>query len=308
MKYREAREGRSQSPRQAVGIAIVAWRGARLVSHLIYGTLLAAWFPLFKLSARRALLRHWSRALLNVLHVRLEITGHTLLPDHPGALLVANHISWLDVFVVSAASPSCFVAKSEVQRWPWVGLLCSLTGTIFIARRLRRDTLRANREIANSIRRGQCVTLFPEGTSTDGSGVRHFHSSLLQCAIDEACPVHPIAIRYHDGTGRRNNVANFIDDITLVRSLLNVLGSNSLHATLAYLPPASAAGRNRRELAAEAEFAIRSALDAFAPPEIHADVPTADTHLPYSPPLPIQSAYSLLLTPIIDKPGKYPAP
>lgn len=306
MKHGEAPEDRNQLPGQAAGMAIIAWRGTCVGLHLLYGTLLAVFFPLLKLSARRALMRHWSAILLKVLQVRLEIAGNPPRLDRQGALLIANHISWLDVFALNAASPSCFVAKSEVGAWPLFGALCRLTRTIFITREQRRDTLRANREIARRMREGECVALFPEGTSSDGSNVRRFHSSLMQCAIDEAQPVHPVAIRYHDGAGRRSNDANFIEDMTLVRSLLNVLRSPSLHATLNYLPPASGACKNRRELAADAESAIRIALDAFVAPAPNGDALSAGTHLPYSPPLPILSAYSMLLTPIIGKFRKHP--
>jgi 1-acyl-sn-glycerol-3-phosphate acyltransferase len=302
MNYLEAEGDHNPLIRSAIAdFAVVTWRGMRLACHLLYGTLLACFYPLLKLPARHSIMRRWSGALLGILHVRLEIQGHLPQPGRQGALLIANHVSWLDVFVVNAASPSCFVAKSEVRTWPLFGLLCRLTRTIFIARDIRRDTLRANLEIARTLREGDCVALFPEGTSSDGSGVRHFHSSLLQCAIDEACPVHPVALRYHDGDGWRSNDANFVGDMTLVKSLHNILRSPSLHATVMYLPACSGAGKNRRELAGEAQSAISAALGKFSP-QVRA---AAINIRPYRPSLPIQSAYSLLLDPVISKLRKH---
>jgi 1-acyl-sn-glycerol-3-phosphate acyltransferase len=236
-------------------------RALRLTSHVLYGLLLACFYPLLRLPMRQRLMQYWAGTLLKILHVQLQISGQPPFRSQHGAMLVANHISWLDVFIVNASSPSNFVAKSEVRSWPLFGLLSRLTLTIFIKRDIRRDALRANREIADMIGRGECVALFPEGTSSDGSSVRHFHSALMQCAIDTGTGVHPVAIRYHDVTGRRSSTANFIDDMTLLNSLQNVLCSPSLHATLVFLPKIDCAGKNRRVLGGEAQAAIALTLD-----------------------------------------------
>ncbi len=283
----------------ADNLPVAVFRGMRLVCHLLYGLMLALPFPLLGLAMRRALLQYWSRALMDILHVRLEIIGTLPQAHEPGALLVANHISWLDVFVINAASPSCFVAKSEVRSWPLIGLLCRLTRTVFIERSLRRDTLRANWAITSALIQGESVALFPEGTSTDGSQVRHFHSSLLQCAIDAGTCVQPIALRYHNGSGLRSNDACYIGDMSLMQSLFNILRSRSLHTRLVFLPALSSHDKTRRRLTDEAYSAICATLSVFSAQE-HLTAAGSRTHLP-SPHPESASAYSLLLDPLIGE-------
>jgi 1-acyl-sn-glycerol-3-phosphate acyltransferase len=151
-----------------------------------------------------------------------------------------------------------------VLSWPLFGLLCRRAQTIFIERNTRRNALEANKLIADRITQGECVALFPEGTTTDGLHVGHFHSSLLQCAVDAGCTVYPVAIHYHDNKGRHSSDAAFINDMTLLQSLKQVLFSHSLHATLVILPPMNGAEKNRRTLTTEAHAAIRTVLDDMA--------------------------------------------
>ena len=302
MKYLEAEGTYNPSgTSHAVGHGTIFFRALRLALHLICGLLLSFFYPLLSLKLRQRLMRYWSRGLLKVLHVQLKTNGPPPLRQAAGALLVANHISWLDVFVMNAASPSRFVAKSEVRSWPLIGLLCRLTMTIFLQRDVRRDTLRVNKKIAEVISQGECVALFPEGTSSDGSQVKHFHGSLLQCVIDTGSGAHPVAIRYHDGTGSRSNSANFIGDMSLIQSLYSVLGSPSLHATLLFLPAIPSEGKNRRTLVGETQLAISSAIN-----ELDSMTDNSATSFPIqeSPHLQAtssQSIYSLLLDPVIAR-------
>lgn len=182
-----------------------------------------------------------------------------------GRLLVANHISWLDVIAMNAVVPACFVAKSEVRNWPLLGWLCHRAGTLFIKRDIRRDTVRINHNISATLKRGECIALFPEGTSTDSGLPGHFHSSLLQGAIDANACICPVAIRYHDGTGKANSDAAYVDDMSFMQSLWKILCSPALHVSLFYLPPLPCTGKNRRLLAAETQGSIHMALAKFSP-------------------------------------------
>jgi 1-acyl-sn-glycerol-3-phosphate acyltransferase len=239
-------------------------RGVRVASHLLYALLIAVVYPMLTLQARQFIMRRWSRALLRILQVRLETGGHLPPQRKRGSLLVANHTSWLDVYALSAIQPSSFVAKAEVRSWPLIGLLCRRAQTIFIERNLRRDTMRTNILIAGRLNQGECVALFPEGTTTDGTQVRHFHSSLLQCAVDTECDVYPVTIRYHDGSGRSCKDAAFIGDMTFLQSLVKILFSGSLHVTLVFLPAISGAQKTRRALADQAHASIRATLHDLA--------------------------------------------
>lgn len=237
-----------------------AARGVRLGAHIMLGLALAAVYPALSAPAQKSIMRRWSRTVLGILNVRLNVRGAEQVCGRQGGLLVANHISWLDVFAVGAVCPAAFVAKSEVRRWPLIGTLCIRTGTIFIARGNRRDTLRANREIGDRMGRGEWAALFPEGTSTDGADVGAFHGSLFQPAIDCGRAVVPVAVKYHDECGNAARDAAFIGDMTFVRSLLNVLYSDALHVSVVFLPPLDCAGKTRRRVADEARAAVRGVI------------------------------------------------
>ncbi|HEX6734672.1 MAG TPA: lysophospholipid acyltransferase family protein, partial [Azonexus sp.] len=114
--------------------------------------------------------------------------GHSV----PGALLVANHISWIDIYVINAALPAAFVSKAEVRGWPLIGWLAARHDTIFLRRGSRGHARLINAEIAEVLGRGQHVAVFPEGTTTDGCSLLHFHAALLQPALAAGRPVLPV--------------------------------------------------------------------------------------------------------------------
>ena len=244
---------------------LACFRSVCVACHIIYGISLACFFPALDHDIQRRILKHWSRKLLDILHVRLEAHGSHHQADMHGRLLVANHISWLDVIAMNAVVPACFVAKSEVRNWPLLGWLCHRAGTLFIKRDIRRDTVRINHNISATLKRGECIALFPEGTSTDSGLPGHFHSSLLQGAIDANACICPVAIRYHDGTGKANSDAAYVDDMSFMQSLWKILCSPALHVSLFYLPPLPCTGKNRRLLAAETQGSIHMALAKFSP-------------------------------------------
>jgi len=236
-------------------------RGAHVAWHIACGMLLACIYPLLGKTGKHRVLKNWSLKLLRVLHVGLESHGGNHPATMQGCMFIANHISWLDVFALNAVSPACFVAKSEVRDWPLLGWMCQRAQTLFIRRDTRRDTARINRRIAALLEQGECIALFPEGTSTTGTQTGHFHSSLLQGPIDINAAIHPVAIRYHDGSGKACSDAAYVGDMTFMQSLRKILCSPSLHVTLTYLPALSGASSNRRVLATEAQTAIQLALN-----------------------------------------------
>jgi 1-acyl-sn-glycerol-3-phosphate acyltransferase len=244
---------------------LAGFRGARVACHIFYGVLLAFFFPTLKHSLQQRILKDWSSTLLDMLHVKFESHGCFHPANMHGRILVANHVSWLDVIAMNAVVPACFVAKSEIRDWPLLGWLCHRAGTLFVKRNIRRDTVRINLEISGKLKQGECIALFPEGTSTDGELPGHFHSSLLQVAIDLNAAVCPVAIRYHDGAGKASKDAAFVGDMSFVQSLWKILCSPSLHVSLFYLPPLPCAGKNRRLLASEAQGSIHTALANFSP-------------------------------------------
>jgi 1-acyl-sn-glycerol-3-phosphate acyltransferase len=185
--------------------ALQALRCVRLGLHLLWGAAtIASVYPLASTSVRLQLKRRWSRQLLRMLGIRLDVCWDNA---PAGSLVVANHVSWLDIYALNATHAMAFVAKSDVRAWPLVGWLAARTDTVFLRRGLRADARDANARIAALLLAGQDVAVFPEGTTTDGSTLLDFHAALLQPAIAAGRPIQPVAITYHDRHGRRNCAA-----------------------------------------------------------------------------------------------------
>jgi 1-acyl-sn-glycerol-3-phosphate acyltransferase len=218
-------------------------------------------FPRVGLERRRALIRRWSRELLAMLRIEGYVAGVPV--DHlPGNLLiVANHVSWLDVFVLHSLRPSRFIAKSELKRWPLLGHLIVGSGTLFIERERRRDAHRINGHARDVLAAGDTIAIFPEGTTTDGTGVLPFHASLLQPIIDAHGHVQPIALRYCGADGNHTEAPVYVGETSFMESLWRVLGEQRIVVEITLGPTLSARSRHRRELSREAEAFIRSTVE-----------------------------------------------
>ena len=237
-----------------------AWRVARVGAHIAAGVATTALlFPRIRAERRRALIRRWSRRFLALMNIEARV--HGAIDAHDGnVLLVANHVSWLDIVVLNAHRPSRFIGKAELARWPVVGRLIRGTGTLFIERARKQDTHRVNRRAADALAAGDVIAVFPEGTTTDGTTVLRFHGSLLQPIVDAGGHVLPVAIRYHDGHGALSLAPEYAGDTSFAASFWRVCGERRLAVELIASSPLPALARHRRELAREAEDAIRTAL------------------------------------------------
>lgn len=236
-----------------------AWRLLMTLQHALRGlaTILLR-FPRMNEAQREIAVQTWSLRMLRVLGVALEVRGEP--PAIGPVLLVANHVSWLDILVMHAARYCRFVSKADVQRWPLIGTLATGGGTIYIARESRRDALRVVHAMADSLRRGEVVAVFPEGTTGDGTQVMRFHGNLIQAAIAAAAPVQPVALSFVDARTRATSQsASYIGDETLVGSLWRTLTGPPLVAVVHYGQAQSCDGRSRRQWADE----LREAVDAL---------------------------------------------
>jgi 1-acyl-sn-glycerol-3-phosphate acyltransferase len=221
-------------------------RFARLALHFAQGLLTLAFrFDRYSSEQRISSIQRWSVDFLHIVGVSVEHTGE--LP--PAGLLVMNHISWLDVIVVNALAPSRFVSKAEVARWPLVGYLVSKSGTLYIERSRKTAARKTNGSIARALADGERVAVFPEGTTTSGESLLHFHAALLQPVITSAGRAYPAALRYLDASGERSLAVSYVGDETLVGSVWQLLGANEVVARIEFGLAEPAAGRHRRELA-----------------------------------------------------------
>lgn len=212
--------------------------------------------PFAKRGLRARLKQHWSRQLLEVLGIRLRVCG-----GPAGTLLVANHVSWLDIFVINACAPAAFICKADVRRWPLIGWLCSNTETIFIERGKRNAALHTLREMRARLQSGATVAVFPEGTSTDGRTVLPFHSALLQSAVDTESAVQPVAIRYEGSAGMHSRAPAYYADIGLWQSLKAIARAEDLVARADFLPPLQpTTSSDRADLARQVHCLISNRL------------------------------------------------
>ncbi|WUR14059.1 lysophospholipid acyltransferase family protein [[Empedobacter] haloabium] len=252
---------------------LLALRVARVVLHLLVGMAICALlFPWIDRQAREIHVRRWSRHLLAICNVTVQITAGSAAPKEH-ALVVANHVSWLDIFVINALYPCRFVAKAEIRSWPLAGWLVEQAGTVFIARGNRRDLRKAFEGLVRALKAGERVAFFPEGTTAPQGTLLPFHANLFEAAVDARARVQPYAIRYMDADRQPHPSVDFVGDMTFVQSMLTILRGGPIRARVTILRSTKAKGQHRRQLAESAENAIRHALG------IAADVP-ADEALP----------------------------
>lgn len=234
-------------------------RKTALGLHLLRGVLTCAVvFPWLGAESRQRHIRNWSRKLLAICGIEVEVQG--LAPGQAaprGAMLVCNHVSWLDIYVLHSWQPSRFVAKSEIRGWPVIGWLCAVTGTIFIERASKRDAHRVLHQITDAMLQGDLVSVFPEGTTTDGGSVLPFHANLLQAPISGGLPVQPVGLAYLDAaTGQPTLAPAYIGDLTLGQTLDAILRAGPIKARLSFAPMLRASSASRRELASAAREVV----------------------------------------------------
>ncbi|MDA8361290.1 MAG: lysophospholipid acyltransferase family protein [Gammaproteobacteria bacterium] len=233
-------------------------RLAALVAHTLLGALIALVAPTGGLTdnpSGQAVVRWWHATLLKILGLRLQVLG---VPAPAPTLIVANHISWIDIAAIGAVTPGRFVAKAEIRDWPLIGWLAARAGTLYIRRGDRRASAAVADEITQAFLRDQSVILFPEGTSTDGRDVRPFHPRLLMPAIEAQCPVQPVALRYPARDGGVHPAAPFINDDSLLEHLWRLMRvRGEVHVELSFFAAEASAHMDARDLAERTRAVIR---------------------------------------------------
>lgn len=197
----------------------------------------------------------WLRVFGRILRLRTEIDGQAV--DGP-AIIVANHISWLDIVALGEHLPGYFVAKSDILNWPVIGFISRQVGTIFVARGDKQTIHMTTEQMSWLLKQDSKVFAFPEGTTTDGSEVLPFHSSLLQPALLTRSAIQPVSLHYH---GEAKSLAPFIGDDEFVPHLLKILTLDTIHVTLRLLPVLDCVDKNRQQLCKEARGLIQEALE-----------------------------------------------
>ncbi|MGL4576481.1 MAG: lysophospholipid acyltransferase family protein [Burkholderiaceae bacterium] len=228
-----------------------------LLLHVLVGLLIQLisfwWLPI---GARLPIIALWSRILLAICGIRLMRHGNV---PATGSMVVMNHVSWIDIFVLMACAPSCFVAKSEIARWPLLGWLVRMAGTEFIDRGKRHAVRATLHRVRDRMLAGESVAVFPEGTTSDGRQLLPFHANLLQAAVEAGRPVTPIALSYFEGA-RHSLAAAYIGDMNLLQSITRIARARQHVARLDVLPPLPVDGLTRHQLAEQAQGVMLAAL------------------------------------------------
>ena len=242
--------------------ALAVWKILRGVVHLLAGWwTLRAHFPRLSVEQREMRVQAWSLQFLALWGIHLRVLGQPVAAGP--ALLVANHISWLDILVIHAARYCRFVSKSDIRDWPMVGTLATASGTLYIERSRRKDALRMVRDMAQALQGGDVLAVFPEGTTSDGLNLLPFHANLIESAVAAQAPVQPLALRFVDArTGEPTLAPCYIGDDTLIASVWRTLTAPPIVAVVHFGQPQQAEGRERRQWARD----LREAVQALREP------------------------------------------
>jgi 1-acyl-sn-glycerol-3-phosphate acyltransferase len=239
---------------------VALWRLLRATVHVLHGMAVMTRFPVLDEAGRHERIRWWSAGLLRAVGMTVEVSG----TPRPGAtLIVANHVSWLDIAAIHAAAPHArFVSKADVLRWPLLGWLIRNAGTLFIERERKRDAVRVVHVMAESLKEGQTVAVFPEGTTGPGPELLPFHANLLQAAVATGTPVQPVALRFFTDQQPFSPEVTFVGDTTLLQSIWRIASARRLAVQVDLLTPITTQHADRRALAEHLRELIAQRLPA----------------------------------------------
>ncbi|MGL4634353.1 MAG: lysophospholipid acyltransferase family protein [Beijerinckiaceae bacterium] len=246
---------------------VIASAAILLVAVAIFPFQYLSWKMNWRLGRWLPLLFH--RAVLRILNIKVRIVGAPA-KDRP-MLILANHVSWIDIIALGAQFPLSFVAKSEIAHWPLFGLMAKLQRSIFVDRTRRSATKDMTESIANRLEEGDPIVLFAESTTSDGNRLLPFRSALVGAARDsilsdsptaQVC-LQPVALSYQgaDGlpTGRMGRARiGWYGDMEMLPHLAGILRGGALEMTISYGTPLSYdRDGNRKQLTKTAEDDVR---------------------------------------------------
>ncbi|MFI6335809.1 lysophospholipid acyltransferase family protein [Streptomyces sp. NPDC050535] len=239
------------------GVPRAALRLATLLFVLTFGIVLIPVVGRIPAASRDRLIRTWCRTMVRAAGVRLRVTGST--PPAGGLLVVANHISWMDIPLLAAVRPGRMIAKAEIRQWPVAGALTASSGALFIERDRLRALPRTVTRIADTLRDGSTMVVFPEGSTWCGRAQGHFRRAVFQAALDAGVPVQPVRIHYRLDGGTDSTAPAFVGSDSLLTSVWRVVSARALVAELDLRPVlASEDYADRRDLARAAQGGLRS--------------------------------------------------
>ena len=235
------------------------FRCLRLLCHTLgafcYGTFV---YPFIDDAAKNRYVRKWSKKLLDICGVTVRVNHPERLS--PRSLIVANHVSWLDIFLIYSVVPGHFIAKADMASWPMVGWLSRKTGTLFLERSSARNLKSTLKTLVDNLKARERCIFFPEGTTGRQGETLPFHPNLFEGAINAGLPVQPFALAYLNREGNFEPAVDFSGDVSLGQSMKNVFRSDGIRAELTVLPAIETTGLHRKALSQQARDAIIAVL------------------------------------------------
>lgn len=191
--------------------------------------------------------RLWAKMTLAAAGVKIHKIGDFNPFIEANRMVVANHISWLDVPVLQTVYSTCFIGKTEMKRWPFIGAMVKVGGTIFINRQQKRQLLHINQVVTNKLQTGSSIGLFPEGRTGNGIAVATFKAPILQAAITAKTKIVPVVLEYCDHNYKRTSDVTYAGKISLYQSVQNTLSLKRIHVKISALPEILASDFNSRD-------------------------------------------------------------
>ena len=250
---------RENNATKLIALIIGAARMLAAVLTIALGAVVCGFVGVLGQGAFARFTMFWHRTMLRIFGATPVLRGAALVP---GALVVCNHVSWMDILALGASWRVVFLGNSEISRWPILGWVIKRAGTLFIKRGIGAN--KATRDIAGELQQGRNVIVFPEGATTDGRAVIRFQPRLLQAAINAGAPLQPAALRYFDASGARVVRHSFVGNISLVGSAWKTARGPRIVAEITLFAPL-ATSEQRQELAGRAEQLVREVVESGSP-------------------------------------------
>jgi 1-acyl-sn-glycerol-3-phosphate acyltransferase len=240
--------------RVGLRLALIAPFTAVLFMVRMFALVLAPVFPGLEMRVRRACFRAWGKGILGIVGVRVKVTGQ---PPSPPFFMVTNHLTNLDVVLLSSVLGCVFVSRADIANWPVIGLIVRHMGTIFVDRSNIRDTKRVNAQIAEAMAKGHGVHMFAESRVSQDAQVHPFKAPLLEPAVQMNLPVYHGALSYcaPEGWPSAADAIIWKEGVSFKQNVCQILGMPHVYATLTF-GETPISGRDRKELAEELYRAV----------------------------------------------------
>ncbi len=240
------------------------WRFVQFSCHIVWAVMyIFIGFSRMHFDKRQKWLQKWSQKLLQILAIKVVCEGVNE-SKKDASFWVSNHVTWLDIFVYMSIEPSRFVAKDEIAQWPVVGRLVASFGVVFIDRNNKHHAREVSQQLVEYLNVGEAVTVFPEGTSSDGTSVLPFKSSLFQAALESGAAVQPWALRYENEHGRQVTHLAYYGEVSFWESLKPLLLNRQNQVRVAKLPMVAVGDKERRVLCEESRNSVVAQLKKWA--------------------------------------------